>query len=253
MGKLTEIFANKEPDFMIHGLAKINFFGQEVYLTTTHVSLLIICAILIALAVVVRLKLKDTDGKPGSLQNVIELAVEMLDGMVDGSMGAKGKGFRNYLGILFTFILLSNLSGLFGLRPPTADYGVTLALGLITFFLVQINNVRYNKFGAVKELFEPVPFLFPINFIGEIAVPISLSLRLFGNILAGTVIMGLLYGLLSKVAFIWPGALHAYFDVFSGAIQTYVFCMLTMVFIGNKIPDNYSKKREKTKKQKTKK
>ena len=65
MGKLTEIFANKEPDFMIHGLAKINFFGQEVYLTTTHVSLLIICAILIALAVVVRLKLKDTDGKPG--------------------------------------------------------------------------------------------------------------------------------------------------------------------------------------------
>ena len=236
MGKISEVLANKEPDFMIHGLAKINFFGQEVYLTTTHVSLLIICTILIVLAVVVRLKLKDTDGKPGSLQNVMELAVEMLDGMVDGSMGAKGKGFRNYLGILFTFILLSNLSGLFGLRPPTADYGVTLALGLITFFLVQINNVRYNKFGAVKELFEPVPFLFPINFIGEIAVPISLSLRLFGNILAGTVIMGLLYGLLAKVAFIWPGALHAYFDVFSGFIQMFIFITLTQVFIGNNLP-----------------
>ena len=248
MGKISEIVANKEPDFMIHGLLKFEFLGQEVYLTTTHISLLIICAILILLAVVVRLKLKDTDGKPGGLQNAMELVVEMLDNMVNGSMGAKGKGFRNYLGILFIFILFCNLSGLFGLRPPTADYGVTLALGLITFFLVQINNVRYNKFGAVKELFEPVPFLFPINFIGEIAVPISLSLRLFGNILAGTVIMGLIYGLLSKVAFIWPGALHAYFDVFSGAIQTYVFCMLTMVFIGNKIPDNIVKKEKKTKK-----
>jgi F-type H+-transporting ATPase subunit a len=94
--------ATKEPDFMIHGLTKINFFGQEVYLTTTHVSLIIICVVLIALALVVRLKLKDTDEKPGSLQNAMELAVEMLDGMVDGSMGAKGRGFRNYLGILFT-------------------------------------------------------------------------------------------------------------------------------------------------------
>ena len=247
MEKIWEIVSNKQPDFMIHGLLKFKFFGQDVYLTTTHISLLIICAILIILAVIVRLKLKDVDEKPGGLQNVIELAVEMLDNMVEGSMGAKGKGFRNYLGVLFIFILFCNLSGLLGLRPPTADYGVTLALGLITFFLVQINNIRYNKFGAVKELFQPVPFLFPINFIGEIAVPISLSLRLFGNILAGTVIMGLIYGLLSKVAFIWPGALHAYFDVFSGAIQTYVFCMLTMVFIGNKIPDNIEKKKKRKK------
>ena len=205
MGKISEIIANKEPDFMIHGLLKFRFFGQEVYLTTTHISLIIICAILIILAIVVRLKLKDTDGKPGGLQNAMELVVEMLDGMVDGSMGAKGKGFRNYLGILFLFILFSNLSGLLGLRPPTADYGVTLALGLITFFLVQINNVRYNKFKAFTELFQPVPFLFPINFI----------------------------------------------DVFSGAIQTYVFCMLTMVFIGNKIPDNIVKKEKKSKKQKS--
>lgn len=250
MQKIFDIISNKEPDFMIHGLLKLNFFGQEVYLTTTHISLFIICFILILFAVVVRLKLKDTDGKPGGLQNAAELIVEMLDNMVNSSMGAKGRGFRNYLGVLFIFILLSNLSGLLGLRPPTADYGVTLALGLITFFLVQVNNIKYNKFGAVKELFQPVPFLFPINFIGEIAVPISLSLRLFGNILAGTVIMGLIYGLLSKVAFIWPGVLHAYFDVFSGAIQTYVFCMLTMVFIGNKIPDNITKKEKKAKKSK---
>lgn len=250
MGKLSEIIASKEPDFMIHGIKKFELFGQEVYLTTTHVSLLIICVFLIGLAVVVRLKLKDTDGKPGGLQNAMELVVETLDKMVHGSMGEKGRGFRNYLGILFLFILFSNLSGLLGLRPPTADYGVTLALGLITFFLVEINNIKYNKFGALTELFQPVPFLFPINFIGEIAVPISLSLRLFGNVLAGTVIMGLIYGLLAKVSFIWPGALHVYFDVFSGAIQTYVFCMLTMVYIGNKIPDHIVKKEKKSKKKK---
>lgn len=238
----------KDPDFMIHGLFKLDFLGQEVYLTSTHISMLIICVGLILLALVVRLKLKDTDEKPGGLQNAMELAVEMLDGMVDGSMGTKGIPFRNYLGVLFLFILFSNLSGLIGLRPPTADYGVTLSLGLITFFLVQFNNIRYNKFGAVKELFQPVPFLFPINLIGEIAVPISLSLRLFGNVLAGTVIMALIYGLLSKVAFVWPGILHAYFDVFSGAIQTYVFCMLTMVFIGNKIPDNIVRKDKKKRK-----
>ena len=239
--------SGKEPDFMIHGLVPFKFLGQEVYLTTTHVSLLIICSALIILALIVRLKIKDTDGKPSRFQNAMELVVELLDGMVDGSMGKKGIPFRNFIGILFIFILISNISGLFGLRPPTADYGVTLALGLITFFIVQFNNVRYNKFGAVKELFEPIPLLFPINFIGEIAVPISLSLRLFGNVLAGTVIMALLYGLLSKVAFVWPGVLHVYFDLFSGAIQSYVFCMLTMVFISNKIPDTIIKKKKKNK------
>jgi F-type H+-transporting ATPase subunit a len=92
--------------------------------------------------------------------------------------------------------------------------------------------------GAFTDLFKPLPFLFPINLIGEIAVPFSLSLRLFGNVLSGTVIMALIYGLLSKVAFLWPGVLHAYFDIFSGAIQTYVFCMLTMVFISQKIPES---------------
>ena len=86
-------------------------------------------------------------------------------------------------------------------------------------------------------MFQPLPLLFPINLIGEIAVPISLSLRLFGNVLSGTVIMGLLYGLLYKITWGWPGILHVYFDLFSGCIQAYVFAMLTMVFIKDKVPD----------------
>ena len=196
------IVAAKEADFMIHSLLRFELFGQELYLTTTHVSILIVCLGLIIFAFVARLKLKDTDGKPGGFQNAVEYVVETLDGMVKSGMGKKGIPYRNYIGTLFLFILFSNLSGLVGLRPPTADYGVTFPLGVITFFLIQFNNIRYNKVGAFTNLFKPLPFLFPINLIGEIAVPFSLSLRLFGNVLSGTVIMALLYGLLSQIAII---------------------------------------------------
>lgn len=224
-------------DFMIHGLVKFRLFGQELWLTTTHVSVLIVMAGLMIFAVVARSKLKDTEGRPGGIQNIAEMIVEMLDNMVFSSMGDKGRKYRNYIGVLFLFILFSNISGLLGLRSPTADYGVTLPLGLITFFIIQYNNVKWNKFGAVKALFEPIPLFFPINLIGELAVPISLSVRLFGNVLSGTVLMGLVYGMLSRFAIGWPGFLHIYFDIFSGCIQTYVFCMLTMVFTRDKMGD----------------
>ena len=79
-----------------------------------------------------------------------------------------------------------------------------------------------------------LPIWLPINLISEIAVPISLSLRLFANVLSGTVMMALIYGLLPHIAtLIWPAALHAYLDVFAGVLQSYVFAMLTMVFIAN--------------------
>jgi len=139
---------------------------------------------------------------------------------------------------LFIFLILSNLSGLFGLRPPTADYGVTLPLGLITFGIIHYNGIKKNKVKHFTSLFEPFALLFPINLIGEVAVPLSLSLRLFGNILSGTVMMGLIYGMLPLLVKLgMPAALHVYFDIFSGCIQTYVFCMLTMVYVNDKISD----------------
>ena len=234
---MVGVLAAKEADFMIHSLQKLTLFGQEVYLTTTHVSLIIIMIGLTIFGIFVKKKLQDTD-KPNGIQNVAELIVEMLDGMVKSNMGKHAVKYRNYVGTLFIFLLVSNISGILGLRPPTADYGVTFPLGLITFALIQYNNIKWNKFGAVTELFKPFPFLFPINLIGELAAPFSISLRLFGNVVSGTVIMALIYGLLSKIAFLWPGVLHAYFDIFSGAIQTYVFCMLTMVWITQKIPED---------------
>lgn len=226
-------------DFMVHGLMKypFKFLGQDIYITTTHVSILIVMLLLLIFAIAANRRIRRAEEVPGAFQNVVELVVEFLDGMVAGSMGKYAPKYANYIGSIFLFILVSNLSGLVGLRPPTADYGVTLPLGVMTFCIIQFNNIRYNKINAFTDLFKPIPVLFPINLIGEIAVPFSLSLRLFGNILSGTVMMSLIYTLIGNFAIGWPGVLHIYFDVFSGAIQTYVFCMLTMVFVTQKLPE----------------
>lgn len=221
----------------VNGFLKYEIFGQTIWLTTTHVSILIILILFTIFAICANRAIKKADPyeKPSAFLNVVELMVEMVDKMTVSSMGTKGMGFANYIGTLFAFILVSNISGLFGLRPPTADYGCTLSLALITFFLIHITGLRYQKMGHITGLFKPL-LLSPINIIGEIATPISMSLRLFGNVLSGTVLMALIYGLLPKfILWFWPGALHIYFDVFSGCIQTYVFCMLTMVYISNNL------------------
>lgn len=225
-------------DFSIKYLQEIHLFGQTFHLTTTHVGLLIISIVLIVLAVMVNRKISKSNPEdtPGMLVNIFELAVEMLDNMVKGIMGTNGRKFRNYIATVFMFALLCNISGLFGLRPPTADYGITFAMGVLTFLIIHYNGIKKNGAGHFTALFKPIPLLFPINLIGEIAVPLSLSLRLFGNILSGTVMMGLIYGLLSPpITTGIPAVLHIYFDIFSGCIQAYVFCMLTMVYVTDKI------------------
>ena len=236
------ILLSSEIDFMIHGILKYSFFGHEVWITTTHVCLLIVMLILIGFAVAANRCMKKAKEIPEGFQNVVELIVEKLDGMVSSTMGKNAPKFFNYIGTIFIFILISNISGLLGLRPPTADYGVTLPLGVLTFILIHFNQFKYQKPENIwKDMCSPLPpwlpIWFPINLISEIAVPISLSLRLFANVLSGTVMMALVYGLLGWVATIWPAALHVYFDLFSGAIQTYVFCMLTMTYISNAIGD----------------
>ena len=225
-------------DFMVHGLVKYSFFGHEVWITTSHVCILIVMLIIIGFAIIANRVIAKASEEPGNFQNVVELMVEMLDGIVDGPMGKGANRFYNYIGTIFIFILFSNISGLLGLRPPTADYGVTLALGLMTFTLIQFNKIKFQSFkdiwvGLCSPLPPWLPIWVPINLISEIAVPISLSLRLFANVLSGTIMMALVYGLLNWFAMIWPAALHAYFDLFSGAIQTYVFCMLTMTYISD--------------------
>ncbi len=228
--------------FMIKGVFKYTVFGQEVWITTTHICMLIVMLVLMVFAFCAGRAMKRATEVPTGLQNVVELIVEKLDGMVGGTMGKHAKVFRNYIGTIFIFILLSNISGIMGLRPPTADYGVTLPLGLLTFTLVHVTQFKNQKpkeiwAGMCSPLPSWLPIWMPINIISEIAVPISLSLRLFANVLSGTIMMALVYGLLQWFSLIWPAALHVYFDLFSGAIQTYVFCMLTMTYITNAYGD----------------
>ena len=234
MGQGILLSTGADIDFMIHGVFSYELFGQTVWITTTHVCVLIVMLVLSVFSIVAGITMKKAEEVPKGFQNVVELIVEMLDNMANSTMGKNAPGFRNYIGTIFIFILISNISGLFGLRPPTADYGVTLPLGLMTFTLIHFNKFKYQKVkGVIEGLCSPWPIWAPINMIGDVAVPISLSLRLFANILSGTVIMALIYGLLSKFAYFWPAALHVYFDLFSGAIQTYVFCMLTMTYISD--------------------
>lgn len=240
MGRSILLSGEANVDFMIHGVYKYELFGQELWITTSHICLFIVVMIIFGFAVAANRAMKKATEIPGGFQNVVELAVEKLDNMVAGTMGKNAPKFQNYIGTVFIFILLSNFSGLLGLRPPTADYGVTFPLGILTFILIHFNQFKYQKpkeiwAGMCSPLPPWLPIWFPINVISEIAVPISLSLRLFANVLSGTVLMALVYGLLQKFALIWPAALHVYFDLFSGAIQTYVFCMLTMTYVNNAI------------------
>lgn len=229
-----------EADFMIHYLQEVKIGGYSFYITTTHVALLIVSLVLVIFAIVVNRKIKNVnpDDTPGMLQNIAEIITDMLGKLVESNMGKNAGRFVNYISSIFLFILLSNISGIFGLRAPTADYGVTLPLGLITFGMIHYCGIKKNKGGHFKALFEPIPLFFPINLISEVATPLSLSLRLFGNVMSGTVLLGLIYGLLPvlvKMGF--PAVAHVYFDIFSGCIQAYVFAMLTMVYVNDKISD----------------
>ena len=236
MGLFLE--ANVAEKFMIKGVLKMpfKFLGQEVWITDSILSMCLISLILIIFAIFCSRYIKKAKLVPQGFQNAIEMIVELIDNMVKGTLGDNAIRFRNYIGTIFVFILFANLSGLIGLRAPTADYGVTLPLGVFTFIIIQFQGFKNNGINNFLDLFKPTPLLFPINIIGEITTPITLSLRLFANLLSGVIIMGLWYGMIPLVFRLGlPTFLHAYCDLFSGCIQAYVFSMLTMVYVSQKL------------------
>lgn len=216
--------------------------GQKYTLHSTVVNTLIITLFLSILSIVIGRKAKKADFKqnPKGLLHIAEIFVEGIQSLTKQTMGEANVGFSPYVATLGLYLALANLFGLIGFKSPTSDYNVTLALAMMTFVLIHFNNLRFNGVkNYIKGYFEPFPFLFPINLLGELATPISLSFRLFGNILSGAIIMSLMYNALSGISvfvtpFITP-IFHAYFDIFSGLIQTFIFMMLTMVFVSNGI------------------
>lgn len=210
--------------------------GIKIYLTSTLIATWVVMAVLILFAVIVRIKLRKFTEVPTSrLQMVVETMVDAMSNFVKSTMGSELAGFDSFFFGIFAFILVANYSGMFGLRPPTADLAVTMALALTVFVLIHATGIRYHKGRYLKTFIEPNPVFLPINLISEIATPISLSFRLFGNIMGGIIIMALIYELLPMVlTFVLPSALHAYFDVFVGALQAYIFTVLSMSFISQK-------------------
>lgn len=220
-----------------------NFLGTgEWVIKDTIISVVIVCLALIIFAYIINRKVKKAkvDEVPSGLLNVIEMTVEGVEGLVKSTMGENNTRFAPYIYSLMAFILIGNISGLVGISPPTSNYNVTLTLALVTFTLTQFYGLKNNGLGGyIKGFFEPMAFLVPLNVVGEIANPISLSFRLFGNIISGVIIMSLIYsGLESISVIITPlvtPILHVYFDLFSGALQTFIFGMLTMIFIGDNL------------------
>lgn len=154
------------------------------------------------------------------------------------------KNYYPYFAMMFIYIFISNISGLFGFEAPTSNYSITLAITIITFTLIQYNALKTKGvFTYIKDIIWP-----PTNILGTLAPLISLSMRLFGNIVAGSILLSLIYsftGYLSEyvINFNFLGPLiapifHAYFDVFAGFIQTLVFVTLSSILIALEVNED---------------
>ncbi|MDO5716746.1 MAG: F0F1 ATP synthase subunit A [Tissierellia bacterium] len=218
--------------------------GKSYHLHDSVFQAVVVSLILMVLGMVIRAKIKKADykKKPKGLLLIMEMFYNSMETLVEQTMGKGQKRFVPYMGTLLLFLVCANLWGLLGFTPPTSDYNVTVALATITFILIHFWGIRSKGMGGyVKGYFEPMPLFFPINVIGELANPVSLSFRLFGNILSGSIIMSLVHFALGKISMMLvplSAVLHLYFDVFSGLLQAFVFVMLSMAYIGQAFPEN---------------
>ena len=189
-------------------------------------------------------------------QAFAEMLVETADNFVIGNMGEKFKNLVPFVAALFATSLVSNLISLVGLRSPTADLNTEAAWAVVVFIMITTQKIKTGGFGGyLKGFTQPIPVMTPFNVLSELATPISLACRHFGNILSGIVINGLIYAALavasSALLGLIPGAvglflshvpildagipavLSVYFDWFTGVMQAYIFCMLTTMYIAN--------------------
>ncbi|MGN1340041.1 MAG: F0F1 ATP synthase subunit A [Oscillospiraceae bacterium] len=222
-----------EASFTVNGphiVHQFELFGITWNLTETVVIQWIVMLILLVVMLIITHKMEVI---PKTRRQVMaEWIVTFAQGMVDTTMGPKYRGYTTYIGSLICFLILNNLMSLFGLKNPTSDISVTGAIAIITFVLTQYNRAKTGGFkGYFKAFVDPMPFMLPFNIIGEIANPVSQALRIFGNMVAGMVIGGLIYFALGNFAILIPAITSLYFDIFSAIIQAYIFTTLTMAYI----------------------
>lgn len=168
-------------------------------------------------------------------QAAVESAVTWLNGFVEGMIGEKGKRYVPYLVTVLVYIGFSNVIGLFGLKPPTKDMNVTAALALMSIVLIEASGIREKGVkNWLRGFAQPVAVITPINILEVFIRPLSLCMRLFGNVLGAFVIMELIKQLIPVGV---PLVFSFYFDIFDGLIQAYVFVFLTSLFIKEAIED----------------
>ena len=229
-------------------LFEIPLFGG-IKVTESIVNMWIIMAVLVIVSVWLTHGMRVRN--PSKKQLAAEKLITMLYNLVKDTMGEKYMSFAPYIGTLFIFSIVGSLSSLTGLRPITADLSVILSWSIVTFLMIQVTYIKnHGVLGWLKSFTEPVPVITPLNLISEIANPVSMTFRHFGNIAAGLVITSLVYGglaSLSSVILSWipndffatipilqvgiPAILSVYFDLFTSFLQAYIICMLTMVFV----------------------
>jgi F-type H+-transporting ATPase subunit a len=187
----------------------------------------------IILAVVIVLIIALTSGLKvhniSKRQAAVESAVLWIRGVVSEMLGEEAAGYTPYMVTVLLFIACCNMVGLFGLTPPTMDLNVTVALSLMSIIVVELAGIlKKGPKGWLKSFAQPMAVIAPMNIL-ELAIrPLSLCMRLFGNILGATVIMELIKHVVPVVL---PAALSVYFDIFDGCIQAYVFVFLTSLYI----------------------
>ena len=226
-----------------------------IKITQTTVSLLVVTILLITLSYFLTRKLTK---RPGRMQVIVEKLVTMLYNLVEDTMGKHNLKFAPYIGTLFLCSIFGTLIGMTQIfRSTTADLSVTLAWALVTTGLVWYHNIKNFGFLAwLKGFTEPIVVMTPMNVVSEIAQPISMAFRHFGNVAGGSVLTALIYAALaalSNLLFSWlpevvasvmppifqagiPAFLSIYFDLFSGFVQALVFSLLTMVYVGGACP-----------------
>ncbi len=227
----------------------------DINITQTTVSLLVVTVLIM---LVCGLAARNLKKRPGRLQVVVEKLVSMLYGLVEDTMGKHNLKYAPYIGTIFLSSLFGTLIGMTGVfRSVTADLSVTLAWALITSVLVWRANIKTSGVkGWLKGYTEPIVVMTPMNIVSEIAQPISMAFRHFGNVAGGSVLTSILYAALTaltKFVFGWlpaaalscmppvftagiPAIFSIYFDLFSGFVQAFVFSLLTMVYVGTASP-----------------
>jgi F-type H+-transporting ATPase subunit a len=206
----------------------LNMLNHTFNVTTSIVTQ---WAMMVVITVLVIALTGDLKKVPGKRQSVVEMVVGMMRGLVSDNMGPKYKSFVPFIGTMGIFLFFLNLSGLIGIEPSTKDINVTAGFALISFVVINGNAfIKVGIKGYGKKLIEPFPLMIPMNLIEKVTLPVSLCLRLFCNMLVGSIIIGLLYQLSRITAFVIPIPFHFFFDVFDGIIQVYIFMMLTMLY-----------------------